>query len=551
MILANREEPFENRSQEAEQGEVSMAAEMGRPTSTKSSDALHDDLRKRVCNEPHEPPAALLEWSRTYLPDHFTLEPSAMHHWLAEQTARMALERGVKVNVVGPRGGAKSTIGTLAWPLRLALEGAEKYIWIISDTRHQACSHLENIKAELVDNPRIARDYPALAGKGPTWRASTVCLANGVAIEAFGTGQRIRGRRRRANRPTLIICDDLQNDRHTESATARDRSRRWFHAMLLKAGTRRTNVLNLATALHRDALAMELGRTPGWTSRVFRSIERWPDDMLMWNEWEALYTRSEDPHSVEQAKAFYEAHRESMLAGAVLLWPAEEDLYTLMCMRAESGHASFEREKQSSPINPESCEWPEVYFESLIWFDEWPARLRIKTMALDPSKGSDARHGDYSAFVLLGIDEHGCIYLEADLARRPTPQIVADGVALFRRFRPDAFAIEANQFQDLFAAAFVAEFRNQGLFDVQPWALHNHVNKRVRIRRLGPYLATRRLRLRANSPSTQLLVEQLRDFPLADHDDGPDAAEMALRLATELLAAPPDDGLGSRLPIDD
>jgi hypothetical protein len=45
-----------------------------------------------------------------------------------------------------------------------------------------------------------------------------------------------------------------------------------------------------------------------------------------------------------------------------------------------------------------------------------------------------------------------------------------------------------------------------------------------------------------------MLVEQLREFPLAQHDDGPDAAEMALRLAEAYLQpAPPDDGLGNRL----
>jgi hypothetical protein len=34
-------------------------------------------------------------------------------------------------------------------------------------------------------------------------------------------------------------------------------------------------------------------------------------------------------------------------------------------------------------------------------------------------------------------------------------------------------------------------------------------------------------------------TEQLRDFPHGQHDDGPDALEMAIRLATGLLA-PPD-----------
>jgi hypothetical protein len=33
-------------------------------------------------------------------------------------------------------------------------------------------------------------------------------------------------------------------------------------------------------------------------------------------------------------------------------------------------------------------------------------------------------------------------------------------------------------------------------------------------------------------------VNQLRDFPIGDHDDGPDALEMALRLAEELRGAP-------------
>ncbi len=153
-----------------------------------------------------------------------------------------------------------------------------------------------------------------------------------------------------------------------------------------------------------------------------------------------------------------------------MLWPEVEDLYALMCMRAEGGRTAFEREKQNSPINPETCEWPESYFDEGIWFDDWPADLLVKTMALDPSKGSDARRGDYSAFVMLGVDRQGIVYLEADLARRPTPQIVADGVELLRRFRPDVFAIEANQFQDLLAGEFEAEIRRQGQLDARPIA---------------------------------------------------------------------------------
>jgi len=236
--------------------------------------------------------------------------------------------------------------------------------------------------------------------------------------------------------------------------------------------------------------------------------------------------------------------------GAVLLWPEVEDLYTLMCIRAESGRAAFEREKQNSPINPELCEWPEGYFDETIWFDEWPDGLALRTMGLDPSKGRDDRRGDFSALVMLGVDREGVLYVEADLARRPTPQIVAEGVELFRRFAPDVFGIEANQFQDLLAGEFEGEFRRQGILGGRPVPLENRVNKLVRIRRLGPYLSGRRLKFKSGSPGTQLLVEQLKTFPVGDHDDGPDALEMAVRLAAELLRSRAvKDPLGDRLPV--
>jgi predicted phage terminase large subunit-like protein len=141
--------------------------------------------------------------------------------------------------------------------------------------------------------------------------------------------------------------------------------------------------------------------------------------------------------------------------------------------------------------------------------------------------------------VLLGIDRQGTVYVEAE----------ADGVALYRRFRPHAFGLEANQYQDLLAGEFEQAFARENLFGVRPWLVENKVNKLVRIRRLSPLLAAGRLRFKRASPGTQTLINQLKDFPVGDHDDGPDALEMALRLAHELLQEPAGDGLGNRLRV--
>ena len=478
----------------------------------------------------------LTAWGRRYLPHCFTAPPSIMHGTLAARLDAADRRRGLKLNVIGPRGGAKSTLGTLAHVLRAVVERREPYVWIVSDTGHQAANHLDNLKAELLDNPRLADDYPEAVGRGSAWRRHHLQARNGVVVEAFGAGMRMRGRRVRESRPTLIVCDDLQNDHHADSAEQRAASSRWFHGTLLKAGSQRTNVVNLATALHRDALALELHRTPGWESYVFPAVLRWPDATEAWDRWESIYCDLGRPEARDAARAFYDEHRTEMDLGAELLWPEVESLYDLMCMRVESGRTTFEREKQGVPINPQSCEWPESYFGDDLWFDEWPERLRVRTLALDPSKGTDARHGDYSAFVMLGIDGSGLVYVEADLARRPTPQIVDDGLRWCETFRPDAFGIEANHFQELLGDEFEREASARGRATFAPWTIANHVPKGVRIRRLGPLLARRKLRFRASSASTRLLVNQLRDFPCGDHDDGPDALEMAYRLAMELSA---------------
>ena len=493
---------------------------------------------------------SLIDWGQQYLPHYFQQPPSVMHRWLADELDAMTLRRGTKLNVIGPRGGAKSTLATLTYVLRAAVEGWEPYIWIVSDTKHQACAHLENLKLELVRNAKLAADFPLATGKGSVWRVERRAAGQRRLDRGLRHRAAIRGSARGEHRPTLIVCDDLQNDDHMRSAAARENSLRWFEGTLLKAGTTRTNIVNLATALHRDALALRLDRTPGWKSRVFSAILHWPDNMSLWHEWEHLYCEREHGTGPDVARVFYESRRREMDAGAELLWPEVESLYTLMRMRVEGGRTAFEREKQGSPLSPDACEWPENYFDEHIWFDDWPADPRAKIMVLDPSKGRDARRGDFSAFVLLAIDAEGTLYVEADLARRPTTEMVAAGVELCRQFRPDAFGVETNQFQDLLAGEFEQEFRRQEIVGVQPWSIDNRVNKQVRIRRLGPYLSARRIRFKNDSPGTRLLVEQLQEFPAADHDDGPDALEMAIRLASELFGgAAAGDNLGDRLPV--
>lgn len=211
------------------------------------------------------------------------------------------------------------------------------------------------------------------------------------------------------------------------------------------------------------------------------------------------------------------------------------------------------QELEGDFVTVAGAEWPPEFFagderlalengENGIWFRDWPEDLAVKVMALDPSKGKDARHGDYSAFALVGLDRGGKLWVDGDLSQsRPSTQIVADGLRLYQEFRPQAIAIESVQFQELFLPLFAEAGRKAGLGVMPVYGVPNTVPKQVRIRTLAPYLAKKEMRFRAGSKGAGILVQQLRDWPCAEHDDGPDAIEMGVRMIRRLLGEKPKD----------
>jgi predicted phage terminase large subunit-like protein len=285
---------------------------------------------------------------------------------------------------------------------------------------------------------------------------------------------------------------------------------------------------------------------PLWRSRMFKAVMKWPDDMGKWGEWERIFTDQTDDSREDKARAFYEANRAAMEAGAEVLWSPRADLYMLMCKRALSGHTSFESEHQNNPIDPTKCEWqPELFDAEDMWFEEWPDDLDSLVLALDPSKGRSDKQGDYQALVAVGWKK-GLLYIDADISRRPIDAMMQTFLAWGSMLRPDTAVVEADQFQEVVMGNLDEQAKNDGLpFAVGPINTEG-VNKKVRIRRLSPWISQRRMRFKKRSPGVRLLLTQLQDFPLGDHDDGPDALEMAVREIMQAVHG--DKGTGIQNP---
>jgi predicted phage terminase large subunit-like protein len=477
-----------------------------------------------------------LEWNRRFLPRYFTDEPAGFHHWLSGHLAELHTRRGSRTALIAPRESAKSTFITLAYALRCALEAHEPYILLLSDSGDQANKFLLDLRAELDGNEQLAAVYPAACGPGAgEWREGAVRLKNGVLLESLGRGAKIRGRRNRSARPSLVILDDVQSNRDIISPTERRRAWDWFTREVIPAGTDRTNFISVGTALHREAVAVQCRTLPGWLARTFPAIIRWPTDRELWARWEWLAGNLADDRRDQTAAAFYAAHKTDMDAGAETYWPSRKPIASLMAKRAELGDNAFATEYQGNPASPEGAEWPAAYFDRPgLWFEQWPtgdaSEILYRVQSLDPSKGADSKSGDYQAHILAAVSRNGHLYVEAFLQREPIDRMVdraLDLPTLTGFGAPDSIAVENNDSLGMVLAEFFRRCRELAV--VKPIeGVRQTLNKVVRIRRLGVYFAQGRIRFR-NTAGTRLLVEQLREFPEGDHDDGPDALELAIR----------------------
>lgn len=184
-------------------------------------------------------------------------------------------------------------------------------------------------------------------------------------------------------------------------------------------------------------------------------------------------------------------------------------------------------------VDAEGAEWPNSHFGPHAWWTgSWPTGA-LKVISVDPSKGSGSKTGDYSAVIRLSRGIDGLLYVQADMLRCNSEILTDLIIERQREFRADAIAIEANQFQELLVTQVAEKARVSG-FPVPVVPIGNYVNKQVRIRRLGPYLNQHLFRFKAECPQTKILVEQLRDFPICGHDDGPDSLELGLRCMIDL-----------------
>ncbi|MBR7793791.1 phage terminase large subunit [Undibacterium sp. FT147W] len=476
-------------------------------------------------------------FAQTYFPHYIKHSPATVHEYLYDRFQEVVdNEIGDHDAVAAPRGHAKSTLITQIGTLWCIVTGRKKYPLIVMDALDQALPMLEAIKAELEFNPRLLIDFPEATGQGRVWQVGVIVTRNDIKVEVFGSGKKIRGRRHGPYRPDLVIGDDLENDENVRSPEQRDKLMTWVLKSLLSLGYAddSLDVFIIGTILHYDSVLSRLINNKLWRGKKFRAVEQWPENMAIWDTWTEILLNDGE----QEALDFYRANP-GMDKGAKICWPGGTSFYKLMIKRARDGKEAFDSEQQNDPVSGEDAP-----FANCIHF--WVNRLAewLFFGACDPSLGKQGRSRDPSAILVGGMNrETGVLdVVEASIKKRLPDKIIEDVIAYQKIYRCLIWGVESVQFQEFMRTELVKRSAARKI-PVPARALIPSTDKILRIESMQPHMANGLIRLHT---SQSTLIDQLRHFPKADHDDGPDALQMLWMLATTGFASFEFEAAGKR-----
>lgn len=460
----------------------------------------------------------------TYFP-HYIRSPhkSELHKYLfARLPAIVASEKSETDAIAAPRGEAKSTLVSQLFVLWCIVTGRKKYPVIVMDSIDQAYPMLEAIKAELEFNPRLQCDFPDACGQGRVWQAGTIVTRGDVKVQVAGSGKKLRGLRHGPYRPDLCVLDDIENDEQVRNPDQRDKLQGWLSKTVLPLGGAgaKYDVVYIGTILHYDSVLNRTLENKLWRSAKFKALLQWPDRMDLWERWEELLRN--DGEAV--ADAYYASHETEMTAGSAVSWAARP-LLALMKIRARDGHDTFDSEYQNDPVAGDNAPFAKVITFWVNRLNDW-----LFYGACDPSLGKSGASRDPSALLVGGFNRATGVLdvVEAQIKKRLPDRIIEDVIALQRQYRCLVWAVETVQFQEFLRTELVKRSAIAGV-PVPARAVQPHSDKLLRIETLQPHMANGLIRLH---PGQTTLIDQLRHFPKADHDDGPDALHMLWALAT-------------------
>lgn len=381
------------------------------------------------------------------------------------------------------RQGAKTTISE-EFILLEALFGNFKYCLIFGETYTKACQRIEAMKHELMTNMKVYQLFGKQKGK--TWSENKIVLENGVAIEAHGWEEEIRGYLHLGSRPDRAYLDDIETEERVRDTNTVDKGWRKLHKQLLPAMDKNNGKIRMTgTPLADDCLIRRAANSKFWTHRLFPICDGDID--------------SPDAKS---------------------LWPSR---YPMEWIREKRDHLASEgmlREFMQEYMLVPSGAQGKPFEETMLRFqDIAPAAYSPKVVIIDPARTVEVKKSDQTGHVTVSrigtriyVHQSGGEYWQPD-------EIVSGAFSMSKRHGDAQVVIEKNSLDDWLLQPIRARSLITGHpLDIKPINAPQDRDKAAFIMGLRPFFLSGDIVLVGGRAAHQQLIGQILNFPSGKRD---------------------------------
>lgn len=305
-----------------------------------------------------------------------------------------------------------------------------------------------------------------------------------------------------ANRPDLIILDDIEDDEQVQSELRRKDLQDWFDgAVMPTVDPKKGQIIFVGTVMHEDALLQQLLNPelyPEFHSARYQAIL--PDNTSLW----------EERHSIEALLAIKEAHAKRFQT------------------------ARFYMEYMNDPIPEDSAVFRKEYFTN---YEELPPTPYINEVYVDLGGGSVSKHADPTAIIHTIMTPNHILYVDNYVNERFGDDAMKIVDTLFQfntQFRPQRFVIEKTQAANMLKTTLESECARRGVYlnvdYINPTRGSGDRRGKMsdgKYQRIAEMQGAFKMGAIRTRVSHHELHEQLISFPRGTHDDLIDALAYA------------------------
>jgi len=461
------------------------------------------------------------------------------HHELTEIMNVLSMEElNKRVAWSAPRGHAKSAYLSNVLPIHEVVFEKRKYILVISETDSASKKFVEWIANELKHNTKLRHDFGEILspnrGVNEKDNQESFLASTGTLVEATSIGKQLRGKRNGAHRPDLVICDDLESSKNTNTKELVDKNIDWFDKVVVPIGDpARTSFVYMGTTVIANGLLQHVQRKSDFHSKTFSAIINGPERGDLWEALETTLRDIENRNRLSDAKEMYANNTEEMDKGIEVLWAGRWTYFNLIVEKSNMTSRAFNSEFMNNPIDTENAVFR---IDQLTYFDypELHEKQRYFEFysAWDIAMGKNNR-SDYNAILTVARDKRTGVFYVVDAWAKKVPahEALQHAVTVIEKYNPKIFAVETVGAQHDLYRQLKELAMKRGIYGTKIQPIMSRGKKEERVEMLEPLVENGALRFMRHQ---RLLLEQMEQFPMGANDDLPDALQMAVEIGTKM-----------------